>query len=472
MTLTRAYINGEHVDSGTGYDNIDPATGTAIGEISLTDADGVNRAVETARAAQPGWAATTPENRANVLEAISDAIQANLEELARTESEDTGKPLTQARADATVTARYFRFYARAIDSYYGLQIPVGDDLHVYTRREPLGVVAAIIAWNYPMQLLGRAVAPALATGNAIVIKPGDETPRTAVRIAELAVQAGLPPGAFNVVPGTGAITGEALSHHPGTDHLGFVGSTATGRAIAEAAAARVIPVTLELGGKSPHVVFADADLDQATTFITKGILANAGQTCSAGSRLVVHEDVAADLIERLRTRFAEVTIGPGLEDPELGPLISAKQQDRVAGFVSESAGEVVAGGGVPARFESGAFFEPTLIAGVDPADRIAKEEVFGPVLAAMTFTDEDEAISIANATDYGLMAAVWTRDFARAHRAAARIVAGQVYINAFGAGGGVEYPFGGFKKSGYGREKGWEAMEAYTATKTVIAKLN
>ena len=292
MLHTDAFIDGTAVTGSQSYDNIDPSSGEAIGSVTLSGPEEVDRAVEAGRAAQPGWASTKPEERALVLEKISDAILDNLDELARAESEDTGKPLAQARTDATVTARYFRFYGRAIDSYYGLHIPVGDDLHVYTRREPLGVVGSIIAWNYPMQLLGRAVAPAIATGNAAVIKPGDETPRTAVRIAELAVRAGLPAGVFNVVPGVGTITGQALSHHADLDHIGFVGSTAVGQEIAAAAAQRVIPVTLELGGKSPHVVFPDADLDTATIFITKGILANAGQTCSAGSRLIVHEDIA------------------------------------------------------------------------------------------------------------------------------------------------------------------------------------
>lgn len=471
MDTTLAFIDGQLVDATETYDNIDPATGQPIGATALSSADDVDRAVQAARGAQPGWAATKPEDRADVLEKIADLIVANHEELARLESADTGKPLTQARTDATVAARYFRFYGRAIDSYYGLHIPVGDDLHVYTRREPLGVCANILAWNYPMQLLSRAAATALATGNASVIKPGDETPRTAVRIAQLAVEAGLPAGVFNVVPGTGAVTGAALSHHEDVDHLGFVGSTQIGQEIAAAGAKRVVPVILELGGKSPHVVFPDADLDEAATYITKGILANAGQTCSAGSRLVVHESVADELTDRLRAAFAKVTIGPGLEDKDLGPLVSTKQQVRVRGFVEEAEGEVVAGGGVPQGMESGAYFEPTLIVGVDPQSRIAQEEVFGPVLATMTFADEDEAVAIANATDYGLMAAVWTKDLSRAHRVAARIQAGQIYLNAFGAGGGVEYPFGGYKKSGYGREKGFEALDAYTQTKTVIAKL-
>ncbi|MBF4460891.1 MULTISPECIES: aldehyde dehydrogenase family protein [unclassified Pseudoclavibacter] len=468
---TTAYIGGERVAAERSYENIDPATGEVLGLTARCDASHVDAAVAAARAAQPGWAATKPEVRADLLQALAAAIIANREELTLLESQDTGKPLTQARTDATVAARYFTFYGRAIDSYYGLSLPVDPAFHVYTRREALGVCGSVIAWNYPMQLFGRAVAPALATGNTVVLKPADETPRTAVRIAELAVEVGIPAGVLNIVTGIGVEVGAALAEHPGIDHIGFVGSTAVGTSIATAAAQNVIPAVLELGGKSPHVVFPDADLDEATMFITKGILQNAGQTCSAGSRLIVHEDVADELLAKLKTSFERVTIGPGSDDRDLGPLVSVKQQDRVRGLVDGADGRVITGGHVPEGHGAGAFFAPTLIADVDPSSEIAQKEVFGPVLVATTFTDEDEAVRIANGTDYALMAAIWTRDISRAHRLAARVEAGQVYVNAYGAGGGVEYPFGGFKKSGYGREKGVESLDAYTETKTVIVKL-
>ena len=390
------------------------------------------------------------------------------------ESEDTGKPLRQARADADVAARYFRFYGHAIDSYYGQTIPLSTDLHAYTRREPFGVTGHIVAWNYPMQLLARAVAPAIAVGNCAVVKPADETPRTAVELAALAARAGSPPGVFNVVTGIGAEAGAALAAHPDVDHLGFVGSTQIGSVVAQAAADRVTPTTLELGGKSPQIVFPDADLARAAESIAKAILQNAGQTCSAGSRLLVHDTIHDTLVSMVRQHLSSATIGPGIEDHDLGPLISRKQQHRVQTMLADNVkGEILCGGGPPddTRLADGAYFAPTIIDGADPASPLAQEEIFGPVLTVNRFHTEDEAIELANGTQYGLIAAVWTTDLSRAHRLAARIRAGQVYVNTYGAGGGVELPFGGFKKSGYGREKGYEALDTFSATKTVVVHL-
>jgi aldehyde dehydrogenase (NAD+) len=474
VSVIQAFIGGKSVPSDATYDNIDPATGRSLGAVARCADAEVDRAVTAARCASKAWSRALPAERIEILVRIGDLIEQNRERLAQLESEDTGKPLSQARTDATVSARYFRFYGHAIDTYYGHTIPLTPDLHVYTRREPLGVTGHIIAWNYPMQLLSRAVAPAIATGNCSVVKPADETPRTAVEFARLAVDAGLPPGVFNVVPGIGAEAGAALANHAGVDHLCFVGSTRIGSTIAHAAAERVAPTTLELGGKSPQIVFADADLSRATEFIVKAILQNAGQTCSAGSRLLVHESVHDDLVERVRRRFEKVTIGPGIDDKDLGPLISRNQQDRVNNMITANTkGEILCGGGAPTdtALTDGAYFMPTLIDDVDPASALAQQEIFGPVLTVNQFGDEDEAVALANGTEYGLLAAIWTTDLSRAHRLAADIVAGQVYVNVYGAGGGVELPFGGFKKSGYGREKGFEALDALTATKTVVMSL-
>jgi aldehyde dehydrogenase (NAD+) len=474
VETTQSFIGGESVASTQTYDNIDPATGQSLGPVARGGAAEIDRAVEAAAAAQKQWNLTTPETRSRILGKLADLIERDAEQLAKAESEDTGKPITQARTDATVCARYFRFYGNAIDSYYAHTIPLGPDTHVYTRKEPFGVVGSIVAWNYPMQLMARAVAPAVATGNATVVKPADETPRTAVMVAKLAIEAGLPAGVFNVVTGIGAEAGAALTAHPGVAHIGFVGSTQIGSVIARAASERVVPTVLELGGKSAQIVFPDADLDKAAEFAAKAILQNAGQTCSAGSRLLVHNSVHDELMSKVTERFKAVTMGPGSEDPDLGPLVSKKQQGRVKGFLDGvTKGEVLTGGDIPEgeKYAAGAYFSPTLVADVDPESDIAREEVFGPVLAAMRFDSEEEAVAIANSTDYALLGAVWTSNLSRAHRLAAQIEAGQVYVNTYGAGGGVELPFGGFKRSGYGREKGYEALDAYTQTKTVIVKL-
>lgn len=474
MTATVSFIDGAAVASPGTYDNVDPSTGHVLGAVARGGALEVDRAVSAARRTQREWRRTTPEARSALLSRLADLVVEERDHLARLESEDTGKPLTQARTDADVCARYFRFYAHAIDSYYGLSIPLRPDLHVYTRREPFGVTGHILAWNYPMQLLGRGVAPAIATGNCSVVKPADETPRTAVRIAELAIHAGLPAGVLNVVTGIGAEAGAALAKHDGVDHVSFVGSTETGAYVARSAADRVIPTVLELGGKSAHVVFADADVVKVATVVAKAILQNAGQTCSAGSRLIVHRSVHEELTDRIVELFGAVSIGPGLDDRDLGPLISRKQQARVEGYVSGvDSGQIRCGGLAPEPdgIAGGAYYAPTLIDDVDPTSPIAQEEVFGPVITAMTFDDEDEALALANGTRYALLGAVWTPDLSRAHRLAADIEAGQVYLNAYGAGGGVELPFGGFKKSGYGREKGYESLDAFTQTKTIVTQL-
>jgi aldehyde dehydrogenase (NAD+)/betaine-aldehyde dehydrogenase len=373
-----------------------------------------------------------------------------------------------------VAARYFEFYANTIESFYGDTIPTQQGVFAYTLREPFGVAVQIIPWNYPIQIGCRSVVPALAAGNCCVMKPAEEAPLTPIKVGELALEAGLPPGALNVVPGGGQEAGAPLAAHTGIDHLAFTGSVEVGQLVSKAAADNVVPVTLELGGKSPNIVFADADIDSAVPVIVNSIIQNAGQTCAAGSRLLVDQRVQDQVVEAVAERFKEVTIGPGLEDPDLGPLISKVQLDNVASYVQQGKQEadLLAGGATPQedRLRGGFFFEPTLFGGVSPQDRLAQEEVFGPVLVASTFDDPEEAAQIANGTDYGLVAAVWTRDVSKAHYLAQEIRAGQVYVNTYGAGGGVELPFGGFKKSGYGREKGYEALYEYSQVKTVAIK--
>ena len=476
ITQTTSFIGGRHVPSLLTYANIDPATGGQLGDIARAGADEVDRAVHAAAKAQKEWKRSSPEQRSRLLIATAAVITANRDDLARIESEDTGKPLTQAYADVDVCARYFEFYGHTIESYYGHAIPMAEDLHVYTRREPFGVTGHIVAWNYPLQLIGRAAATSLATGNCAVAKPADETPRSTVRLAELIHSVGFPAGAFNVVTGLGAEAGAALSAHPGVAHLGFVGSTQTGSAIAHAAADRVVPTVLELGGKSANIVFPDADIDAAIPSLVRSIIQNAGQTCSAGSRLIVHRDIHSEVVEKMAAAMAQVTIGYGSDDPMLGPLISAKQHERVIGFLSEvDSGQIVTGGnrpdGLADDLTAGAFITPTIVDSVDPQSRIAQEEVFGPVVVTLPFADDDEAVALANGTDYGLVSALWTQNISRAHRLAAEVDAGQIFVNTYGAGGGVELPFGGFKKSGYGREKSIEALDEYTQTKTVAIKL-
>jgi aldehyde dehydrogenase (NAD+) len=406
---------------------------------------------------------------------IAQALRDRAEELATLESRDNGKPLRQSRTDVQVAARYFEFFAGIADKIMGNTIPLGPGFLDYTVREPIGVSAQIIPWNYPIQIGARGVAPAIAAGCSVVLKPAEDAPMTAMRLGEIALECGLPPGVLNVLPGMGPEAGAALASHPAINQLTFTGSVSVGIAVAKMAADNVVPVVMELGGKSPNIVFADADLDLTVQGVANAIFQNAGQTCSAGSRLLVQQEVHDELVARLTERAASMRVGPGVSDPDMGPIISKKQLEMIEGYVKigESEGaQVAAGGARPSgpHLEGGFFFQPTLLDRVSPDMRVAQEEIFGPVLSIITFDDVEEAIAIANRSQYGLVAGVWTRDINKAMAVASRIKSGQVYINTYGAGGGVELPFGGYKKSGYGREKGLESLASYTQLKNVCVK--
>jgi len=453
----------------------DPSTGEIIGRIARGSAEDVDRAVEAARSAAAGaWGRATAVDRGRCLARIAALVTERLDMLAELEARDVGKPLSQALADAVALARYMEFYAGAADKVHGTTIPYLDGYTVYTLREPHGVTGHIIPWNYPMQILGRSVGAALAMGNAAVLKPAEEACLTALAFARIAEEAGLPAGALNVVPGLGEEAGAALSAHPGVNHFSFTGSVEVGALVQAAAAKNAVPVTLELGGKSPQLVFKDADLDEAMPFLVRAGIQNAGQTCSASSRILVEHDVHDDLLERLSDAYRALRVGPALEDLEVGPLISARQKQRVESYLEMGRANrprIVAEGTIVDEAPAGGHYvRPALIADVDPDHALAQEEIFGPVQVLIPFRDEDEAVAIANGTPYGLVAGVWTRDGGRQFRMAKAVRAGQVFINNYGAGGGVELPFGGMGRSGHGREKGFEALYGFSTVKTVAVR--
>lgn len=463
--------------SGERFVTTDPATGEELASVARGAAADVDAAVEAGRRAfRDTWRDLAVAERARHLGALARALEANAERLARLESLDSGKPLAQARTDVAVAARYFTYYAGIADKLQGETIPIAPDVLAWTTREPFGVTGHIVPWNYPLQIAARTISPALAAGNCVVLKPAEETPITAVVLGELALEAGLPPGVLGVVPGMGAEAGAALARHPGIAHVAFTGSPEVGREVMRAAAEHVTPVALELGGKSPHLVLADADLEAAVPVIVRALIQNAGQTCSAGSRVIVERSVKDALVEALVAAFARVTMGRGIDDPDLGPLVSSAQLARVLGFVERAAADgarLVSGGAraSDAALAAGSFVPPTLFTDVAPAAELARDEVFGPVLAVIDVADATEALAVANDSRFGLVAAVWTQDLDRALWLSKRLEVGQVFLNTYGAGGGVELPFGGWKESGFGREKGVEAVLSYTQTRTVAARI-
>ncbi len=452
---------------------IDPSTGETFDQIARGTAHEVDLAVTAARAAADGaWGRVSATERGRLLTKLSARVLDHHEQLAQLEARDTGKPITTARNDITVLARYFEFYAGAADKLHGEVIPFVNGHHVSLIREPLGVTGHIIPWNYPAQMLGRTLAPALAGGNAVVLKPAEDTSLSALRIAELAAEVGFPDGAINVVTGLGEEAGAALAGHPGIDFISFTGSNEVGTLVQQATARNAVKCVLELGGKSPQIVFDDVDMERAVPIIVRAIVQNAGQTCTAGSRLLVQQGIYDRFVARVAEAYAKVRVGAPAMDLDCGPVMNPAQLARVSGYIdrAKAAGiPVLAEGRIADGVAPGGYYvTPTFFGPVPRTDRLACEEVFGPVLAAFSFSDESDAIALANGTPYGLLAAVWTENGGRQMRVAKAVKAGQVFINGYGAGGGVELPFGGTKRSGHGREKGFLALEEMTTTKTVV----
>ncbi|WP_051530214.1 aldehyde dehydrogenase family protein [Halomonas halodenitrificans] len=471
----QALIGGDWVTTQGTLDVEAPSYGNVITQIARSQAAEVDSAVQAARLAFEGgmgdWASWTARRRGEWLIGFATAIEADHDRLAGLECVDTGKPLTQARGDISACARYFRFYGGAADKLHGETIPFESDFAVMTLREPYGVCAQIIPWNYPAQIFGRCVAAALAAGNTVVLKPAEDACLSVLRLVELAQEQGLPPGVLNVVPGLGSEAGAALSGHPDIDHLSFTGSPVTGTRVTQAAAEHHVPVTMELGGKSPQLVFADADLDAALPFLVQGIIQNAGQTCSAGSRLLVQREIADQVLERLAERFTALRCDVGEADADCGPLINARQKAKLEARLEAAANDgirtLAQGCVAEAELAGGYFVVPRLLTDIPAGHDVLQEELFGPILAVQVFEDEAEALALANSTDFGLCAGIWTRDGGRQLRLAKGIRSGQVFINNYGAAGGIELPFGGVGRSGHGREKGFEGLRSYTRIKTV-----
>ncbi|MBC7610096.1 MAG: aldehyde dehydrogenase family protein [Polaromonas sp.] len=472
------FINGAFVPSLSAdrMESFDPGTGQAFASFAAGDASDVGAAVAAAQAALAGpWRSMTPARRGQVLNRVAGLIRANADRLAVVEALDTGKQLTEARGDVSGAAATFEYYAGACDKHQGDSIPLGENYLAYTLNEPVGVAAHIIPWNYPLSTAARGIAPALAAACTVVAKPAEQTPLTALMLAQLCLGAGLPPGVCNVVTGSGRQAGAALVRHPGVHHISFTGSVATGIDVMQGAAPNITRLVLELGGKSPVVVLADCDIDNAVENVLSGIFENAGQICSGGSRLVIDRAIHEDFVERLVKRAKAIHCGHGLRDTGMGAINSLAHLEKVAAYVerAKARGVSVRCGGKRSADPvtgQGWFYEPTILDALQADDEAVLEEIFGPVLCVQVFDDLDEAVALANGTDFGLVAGIFTRDFSTAHRLARRIDAGQVFITEYFAGG-ISVPFGGNRRSGFGREKGMEALRSYSKIKSVAARL-
>ena len=470
----RMFLNGERVwaRSGATFDAIDPATAQVFARVALGDKADVDSAVASAHAAMGGWAGLPPVRRVRLLNRLAGLLRERSREFAELESLDVGKPVRQAEDDVAAAAGYFEYFAGVADKVFGSSIPLGKGFVDFTLREPLGVSAQIVPWNYPLRLASRGIAPALASGNAVVAKPAAEAGLSIVRLAELAAEAGLPPGVFNVVTG-GRETGAALASHPGINHITFTGSVPTGIAIMKAAADNVVPVTLELGGKSPNIVFADADLERAAASAATTLTQNSAQTCTAPTRLLLEESAHDRFVDLLATRIGTIRMGRGLDNPDMGPVVSERQMQRVLGYIASGAKDgatAVTGGrrAHAAELARGYFIEPTLLDRVAPGSVLEQEEIFGPVLTVTTFASVEEAIAVANGTPYGLVTGVWTRDLSKAFTVATAVKSGQIRVNSYSVEGSIGLPFGGYRRSGFGREQGVQALTNYTQIKNVM----
>ncbi|MDR9432140.1 MAG: aldehyde dehydrogenase family protein [Natronomonas sp.] len=473
------YIDGEWVESDAGntFETVDPATETVYATVAEATPEDVDRAVSAAgrAAVRDGeWRSLYPRERSARLHAMADEIEARKEDIVLVESHDNGKTPFEATLDVDMVIDTFRYYAGWTDKIQGETVPVPGDRFNYTVREPLGVTAHVSPWNYPFQLAGRSLAPALACGNTAVLKPSSTTPLSALYYAVAAEAAGLPDGVLNVVPGPGSTVGNALVEHPGIVHVAFTGSTGVGKGVMERAARNVTGVTLELGGKGANLVFPDADLDAAASGVHYGIFMNAGQMCWAGSRLLVHESIHDEFVDRIADRATSTPLGSGIDDDgRMGPLVSESQRAEVLEYIETGKAEgatLVTGGRVPENRETGYFVEPTIFTDVDNNMTIAREEIFGPVLSVIEFVDRAEAIEIANDSPYGLMAGIWTTDLGTAHKAAESLDYGMISVNEYPVTQ-PQTPFGGFKQSGNGREQGTEAIHEYTQAKNVNINL-